>query len=50
MKRIFTLKDYIIIGSLFIVGIIIIPLTLKTGKENIRPIVEETLSQAIDMD
>lgn len=50
MKRIFTLKDYIIIGSLFIVGIIIIPLTLKAGKENIRPIVEETLSQAIDMD
>ena len=50
MKRFLTLKDYIIIGSLFIVGIIIIPFTQKAGKENIRPIVEETLSQAIDMD
>ena len=50
MKRSFTLKDSIILGSLIAIGIIIILFTQRTGKENIRPIVEETLSQTIDID
>lgn len=50
MKRSFTLKDSIILGSLIAIGIIIILFTQRTGKENIHPIVEETLSQAINID
>ena len=50
MKHHITIKDYIIIASLLIVGIIIILFTQRTGKENIRPIVEESLSQTIDID
>ena len=50
MKRSFTLKDCIILGSLIAIGIIIILFAQKTGKENIRPIVEETLSQTINID
>jgi DNA-binding winged helix-turn-helix (wHTH) protein len=49
MKRSF-IKDCIILVSLITIGIVIILFIKKTGKENIRPIVEETLSQAIDID
>ena len=42
MKRSF-IKDCIILVSLITIGIVIILFIKKTGKENIRPIVEETL-------
>ena len=50
MKRFFTLKNCIILASLLIVGIAIILFAQRTGKENIRPIVEDALSQTIDID
>ena len=50
MKRYLNIKDCIILGALLIVGTIICLFAQKTGKENIRPIVEETLFQTIDID
>lgn len=50
MKHFLNIKDCIILGVLLIVGTIIYLFAQRTGKENIRPIVEETLSQAIDID
>lgn len=50
MKRFLNIKDWIILGALLITGTIICLFAKKTGKENIFPIVEETLSQAIDID
>lgn len=50
MKKLRNLKDYIIITFLFITGVIIVLFAQKTGKENIRPIVENALSQTIDTD
>ena len=50
MKRFLNIKDCIILGVLLFVGIIICLFVQKTGKENILPIVEETLSQTIDVD
>lgn len=50
MKRFFNIKDCIILGVLLIVGTIICLFTQRTGKGNIYPIVEETLSQTVDID
>ena len=50
MKRFFTLKNYIILTGLLMASIAIILFAQKAGKENIRPIVEEALSQTIDID
>ncbi len=50
MKSHPSLKECIIITCLFIAGIITVSFAQKTGKENIRPIVENALSQTIDTD
>lgn len=50
MKSHPSLKECIIIACLFIAGIITVSFAQKTGKENIRPIVENALSQTIDTD
>ena len=50
MKSHPSLKECIIKTCLFIAGIITVTIAQKTGKENIRPIVENALSQTIDTD